>query len=206
MAELTTRQRREARAARLTGWAATREQRATATLAADSALPYAHDIAFLTQPGRIPARTAMNRRADASYASLQKAAQMRSRARNITAAAGRAIYSDDANAITALRARIAGLEAERGRIVAYNKAVRSAGKVTAEALALLDDKQRADLKVLAQVGQLRDDGAFPAYATANISGNLSKQRQRLAELEAAAAARAAQRGPRSLAGTPRNAA
>jgi hypothetical protein len=177
-------------------WADKRTTTATATLARDRE-GMGSDWAFITQPGRIPERTRMNARADRSYASLQKADQMRARAAGIEKAAGRAIYSDDANAIGALRTRIAGLEAERGRIVAYNKAVRKAGKVTPEALALLDDKQREDLKVLARVGQLRADGAFPAYATSNLSGNISRNRDRLAELEAAAAARPA----RSLRGT-----
>jgi hypothetical protein len=176
---MTYRERRLARAERLRGWSDTRVQRATATLAADDAQPYAHDIAFLTQPGRIPERTRMIAREDRAYASLAKASSMTARADGIERAAAHAIYSDDDDAADRLRERIADLEAQRARIVAYNAACRKAGKCTAEALTLLDDKQRADMLSLARIGMARANGTFPAYALSNLSGNLSQQRARL---------------------------
>jgi hypothetical protein len=188
---MTYRDRRAARAERLRGWADARVQRARATLAADDAQPFAHDIAFLTQPGRIPERTRMIAREDRAYASLSKAANMAARADNIEAAAGRAIYSDDPDAVARLAERIAELEAERARISAYNASARKAHKADPAQhvgdLALLDDRQRADLASIARhcPYQLRADGAFPAYATGNLSGSISKQRERLAALKGA---------------------
>lgn len=181
---MTYRERRERRADRLREWADKRVQRASATLAADDAQPFAHDIAFLTQPGHIPERARMIARSDRAHESLAKAQSMARRADSIDAAAAHAIYSDDPDAIERLRERIADLEAERARIVAYNKAVRAAGQSTADALALLDPKQRADLASTAKYApyQLGRCGAFPAYALSNLGGNISRQRQRLADM------------------------
>jgi hypothetical protein len=182
---MTYRERRLYRAARLRGWANTRTERASATLAADDAQPYAHDIAFLTQPGRIPERTRMIARADRAYASLSRAESMTRRADGIERAAAHAIYSDDDDASQRLRERIADLEAQRARITAYNAACRKAGRCTAEALAMLDDRQRADLDSVTRYApyQLGKAGQMPAYALSNLSGNLSQQRARLARME-----------------------
>ena len=177
---MTYRDRRRAKAARLRAWADKRVDDATKTLNSDPELR--HDWAFITQPGHIPARARMNASDNRAHASLAKARDMASRADSIDAAADRAIYSDDPDAVDALRAKIAGLEADRARIVAFNKAVRKAGRVTDDALALLDDKGRADLTALARIGFLRPPGAFPAYATSNLTGNIGRLRARLTAL------------------------
>jgi Domain of unknown function (DUF3560) len=180
---MTYRERRLARAERLRGWAEKRVARANADLTSQPDLR--NDWAFITQPGHIPERARMNARDDRAFRSLDKADRMASRADGIERAAANAIYSDDPDAVDALTAKIARLEAERARIVAYNRAVRKAGKVTNEALALLDAKGRADVMGLAKIGMLRPDGALPGYVTSNISGNLSRLRARLSGLERA---------------------
>jgi hypothetical protein len=180
-----------ARADRLREWSDKRTTSARATLAADDAQPYAHDIAFLTQPGRIPERTRMIAREDRAYASLAKASSMAARADGIERAADHAIFSDDDDAADALRHRIAGLEAQRDAITAYNASCRLAAKTGGHGdLALLVFDRGAGMENLqgmatscAQAGQLRPGWALPAYATANISGNLSQQRARLARLK-----------------------
>lgn len=188
----TYRERRERRASRLRGWADSRDIKSAASFAqvdriADG-IPMGQPI-LLGHHSEGRARRDQDRihsgmRAGIDHAT--KAASMRSRADNIDAAAERAIYSDDADAAEKLAERIADLEAERGRITAYNAACRKAGRCTAEALALLDDRQRADLTSITRYAsyQLRDCGAFPTYATSNLSGNISKQRERLANLAA----------------------
>lgn len=181
---MTYRERRAARAERLREWADKRRTVARATLAADDALPYAHDIAFLTQPGRIIERERMNAREDRAMESLRKADDMARRADSIERAADHAIYSDDPDAPERLTERIAGLEAERARIVAYNAACRKAGRCTDAALAMLDDKQRADVASLARIGFLRPNGSMPSYATSNIGGNIARLRDRLARMSA----------------------
>lgn len=181
---MTYRDRRLARADRLREWSDKRVQRANATLAADE--PYTHDIAFLTQPGRIPERSRMNARADRAYVSLAKAESMTSRADNIDRAATHAIYTDDADAIERLRERIADLEAQRYRITAYNASCRSYAKVGSMGdRSILDQRQRDDLANLERYvpNSLRAGHALPAYAVSNLSGNISKQRERLARME-----------------------
>lgn len=157
---MTYRERRLARADRLRGWAGRREAEATTALSADAELR--SDWAFITQPGRIPARDRMNRRDERAFRSLDKAEGMRARADEIARQAGHAIYSDDEDAIDRLRERIVELEVKREAIKAHNKAARKSG---------------AD--------------RTPAYVLANLNGNLKRNRDRLADLERRAARAAA---------------
>lgn len=69
------------KADRLEGWAEKREQRAEARL--NSYPNMRHDIAFITQPGHIPARARMIRADDRACESLEVAKRMRERAENI---------------------------------------------------------------------------------------------------------------------------
>lgn len=168
---MTYRDRREARAERLRGWAETREQRAAAVFKAGE--PFTSDIAFNTQPGHIPFRARLIAREDRAFESLDKAESMRSRADGIEGQLATSIYDDDEDAIERLRERIARLEAERDDAKAKNAAYRKA--------------HRAELKEMTPYQ--RDQAMpFPGYHFQNLSGNLSRQRQRLARLERAAKA------------------
>src|SRR3989304_4910642 len=107
---MTYRERRLQKAERLREWAAKRTVQAQATFKANE--PFTTDHAFNAQPGHIPLRSRIIAREDRAHESLAKANSMASRAANIEAAADRAIYSDDPNAIEQLETRIASLEAE----------------------------------------------------------------------------------------------
>ena len=163
---MTCRDRREARAERLRGWAGKREQRAEAGFKAGE--PYKSDHAFNTQPGHIPFRAQMIAREDRAHESVTKAAAMRSRADGIEGQLANSIYDDDPDAIGQLRERIARLEAERDAAKAVNAAYRKAHKAE-----------------LAAMGTWERDQAmpYPGYHFQNLSGNLSRQRARLARLE-----------------------
>jgi hypothetical protein len=183
---MTYRERREARAERLRGWADRRTKNAEATLAADDALPYADDIAFLTQPGRIVERERMNRREHAAYRSLEKAEEMRRKADHIAHAADHAIYSDDPDAAERLGERIADLEEQRARIASYNADCRRMARIGRMGdLSILSPAQQRAALVMAQAGQLRAGGALPGYAASNLSGNIARLRARLARIEEA---------------------
>lgn len=190
---MTYRERREARAERLRGWADKRENKAEA--AYGQARELADRIPF-GQPillGHHSQRRAERDRArisggmDRGFEHARKAESMSSRAGNIESQLAGAIYSDDHDAIPALQARIAGLEAERDRIKAYNASCRKA----APDLALLDEAQRRLILRVAEVTPyaIRKNGAFPAYHLTNLSGNIARNRKRLEELTRKEAAR-----------------
>ena len=71
----------EAKAARYDAWADKREARANAQLNSNPEIR--HDIAFITQPGRIPMRERMNKSDERAYESLNKADRMREKAASI---------------------------------------------------------------------------------------------------------------------------
>ena len=96
-----------------------------------------------------------------------KAEEMRSRAANIERAADRAIYSDDPDAIEALTARIAGLEAQRDGRKARNAAFR--------------EEHRAELKAMTPY-QRSETVPFPAYSIANVTADIARNKKRLAAL------------------------
>jgi hypothetical protein len=164
---MTYRDRCEARAERLRGWADTRVQRAEAVFEAGE--PFTSDIAFNTQPGHIPFRARLIAREDRAYESLGKAASMRSRADGIEGQLAGAIYEDDPDAVEQLRARITRLEAERDKAKAVNAAYRK--------------EHRAELKAMESAYERDQAMPYPGYHFQNLSGNLSRQRARLARLE-----------------------
>lgn len=182
----TTRERREARSERLRGWADKREAESTAAYETASrlgdAIPFGQPIlaGHHSQGRDTRYRARIAGQMDASIEHGRMAKSMDSKAANIEAATEASIFDDDPDAIEALEARIAGLEAERARIKAYNASCRKG----ARDLTLLDDRQQADLLSLARVAawQLGRFGEFPGYALSNIGGRISAARRRLAEL------------------------
>lgn len=195
----TYRERREARAERLRGWADKREAKSDA--AYEQAQGMAEHIPF-GQPilvGHHSERRDRNyrdrigRTYDRSFEDAAKAKSMRERAKNIEDAAAAAIYDDDPDAIERLQAKIEFLEAQRKRITDYNKSCRKALKADPESkhgdLSILDEQQQRSLASLARVApyQIRPGGAFPGYATSNVGGTISQAKARLARLQAAKA-------------------
>ena len=164
---MTYRERREARADRLQEWAGKREDRAAAVFKASE--PYRGDIAFATQPGHIPERARLIAREDRAHESLAQAASMRSRADGIEAQLAASIYDDDPDALDQLRARIARLEAERDQAKAVNAAYRK--------------EHKAELAAIDSAFLRNQAMPYPSYHFQNLSGNLTRQRQRLARLE-----------------------
>jgi hypothetical protein len=177
--EKTYRERREAKAERLREWAEKRQTEAAAVLNSQPELR--SDWAFITQPGRIPQRDRMNAADERAFKSMDKAERMAERADNIEAAASNAIYSDDADAIERLEAKIADLEAQRDRIKAYNASCRKGQRD----VTLLDEQQQKSLASSAKCAayQIRDNGATPAYWAQNLTGSITRNRKRLEQLK-----------------------
>lgn len=170
---MTTRERRELRAARLTEWADKREVRA------EAAAEKAHDLAGMlpmgqpilvghhSQRGHERHIRNVNRAYSQAAENAEMARSMHSKAANITAAAEHAIYSDDGDAIERLSTRIVTLEARRAEMKAENAAYRREHKTTLAAMDAYDRGQAVP---------------YPAYALTNLSGNISRQRRRLAAM------------------------
>jgi hypothetical protein len=186
MPTTTYRERRAARADRLDGWAAKRDAKATA--AYEQASNLAARIPF-GQPILIGHHSEGRARRDAvrigagmskSLEHANMAASMASKAANIRSAADAAIYSDDPDAIERLNEKLAGLEAERAAIVAYNKTAR---KGTPD-LSLLPERLRSHLERAVAGG--REKLVMPAYVLSNLSGTIGATRKRIASLTEAA--------------------
>lgn len=102
----------------------------------------------------------------------------------------RVIHADDPEAADKLRAKIAGLEAERERIKLVNKIVRkavgkdtdNAGEIIANLTELTDGERKRLLTDLhmwygsVQIG-------YPGYVLSNLGGNIKRYKQRLATIE-----------------------
>jgi hypothetical protein len=186
----TYRERREARAERLREWATKREARAEQAAASVDALA---SLIPLGQPilrghhsqGR--AERDRDRIVNGTHRVVEhstKAREFTNRAANIEAAAEHAIYSDDADAITRLTERIAGLESERDTIKAYNAACRKGTADPATLPAKLARELASSIRVWGDVQC--PGGRFPSYTLCNLSGNISRQKRRLAALTAGA--------------------
>ena len=173
----TYRERREARAERLRGWADARQARAAATFKAHEV--YRGDTAFNTQPGHIPERSRVIAREGRAFESMRKAERMDERAGNIESQLAGAIYSDDPDAIPALEARLAKLEAKRERIKADNAAFRKAVKAAGVA--------KAEMPYSWQGGKFQGHTLHADFELANLSGDISRNRHRLEDLRRRAA-------------------
>lgn len=187
---MTRRERMERRLERRREWAAGRNAKAARLLAANE--PFRGDIAFNTQPGHIPERARAIAREDKAAEHYEMAQHHGEVAATLEARLGRDIFSDDADAVAHLEARIAEREAERQRLVSYNASCRAAAK-RGEAhgdLSLLDEAQRRELASLLRVAsyQVRPGGAFPAYALSNLGGRIRADRERIAEIRTRQAA------------------
>jgi hypothetical protein len=173
---MTYRERREAKAERLREWAAKREGKASDLRKRNE--PFRGDIAFASQPGHLPERDRANRRDRAAWEHSKMAGSMRSRADGIESQLDTSIYSDDPDAIERLREKVERLEAERDRVKRFNATARKGSPD----YSILDEAQKRDLLSSVQIGFDRN-GAFPAYVTSNLSGNIKRARDRLQGLE-----------------------
>jgi hypothetical protein len=180
---MTYRERREARAEQLRGWAANREARqdtlnqAARADEATTGIPFGQPIlvGHHSERRHRNAIARMDRAMSAAVENSRKAASMAGRADEIEAQAAGAIYSDDADAVERLREKIAALEIQRAEIKRINAAARKGTVTDAERLILARANQYAPI-----TGK---GGGYPAYHLTNLSGNISRLRKRLAELE-----------------------
>ena len=177
----TYRERREARAERLRDWAEKREARSAAAFQA------AHqraDMIPFGQPILVGHHSEKRHRRDLGridssmrqgVESARKAESMQSRASNIESQLAGAIYSDDPDAIPALEARLAKLEAKRERIKADNAAFRKAVKAAGLA--------KSEMPYSWQGGKFQGHTLHADFELTNLTGDISRNRHRLEDLQ-----------------------
>lgn len=109
------------------------------------------------------------------------------RAAGIAAQLERTVFSDDTNAIEALRARIAEREAEVARRKAINAAFKKAeGDAPARFAGLVVAglmTQGEAQSVAGTMARMRYDRPFPAYSVTNLNANIRRDKERVVELE-----------------------
>lgn len=190
-AKPTYRERREARAERLRGWSDKRAVKADAALtrarAMGDAIPFGQPILIgHHSEGRDRNyRARINSTTARGYEHQDKSESMAAKAANIESALKSSIYSDDANAVPALEARVAQLEAERDAIKAYNASARKGAPDTSH----LSTKQKLELEQARRhmpfsMGKTKNQ--YPDYGLTNLTGNIARNRKRLAQLKAKA--------------------
>jgi DNA repair exonuclease SbcCD ATPase subunit len=171
---MTTRERRERRAARRREWAESRAQKAAAAREGTDRIA---GMIPMGQPILVGHHSEKRHRRDIERADngmrrglehQAKAHEMSSRADNIEAAAERAIYSDDADAIERLEERIAELEATRTEMKRRNAEWLKANREAAKAMSAYErDRARP----------------HAGYELTNLGGNISRTRKRLKALQ-----------------------
>lgn len=185
----TRRERREARRDRLREWAEKRDAKASAehqkSRDAVAGIPLGQPIT-----GTATARRRHVRAIERSHSAMgrssehaAKAASMSDRAENIDRELDQSIYSDDHDALDALRERIAKREARRDRIKAYNKTCKR-GRDLGDT-SILTKEEAIELAGCIQVwGDMQcKHGRFPGYVLSNLGGRIRSDRERLARLE-----------------------
>lgn len=197
----TYRERRTARAERLRGWAEKREARTDSLFAsareAIAGIPFGQPI-LIGHHSEKRHRRDLDRHDQRMRAAIDNqatAARMESKADEIERQADGAIYSDDPDAIEALTAKIATLEAQRAAMKAANVAFRK-GDAAFAAQQGITLEQAAARRALINEGYSWCRQPFPAYSLQNLGGTITRARQRLAGLVKAATPPAAADRPR----------
>lgn len=190
---MTRRERIEARIERRREWAESREKDAANRFGA--ARKIADNIPF-GQPILVGHHSERHARRDAERIhnnmakgceSADMARHHESKAANLEYALERSIFSDDDNAIEALEAKIADLEAERARIVALNKLIRKEFKADLpdgwmDRICATPAEKQAILNNVAY--GWRKEPMFPSYVTQNISGRIQQAKKRIENIKA----------------------
>ena len=189
---MTFRERRAERAARLLEWADKRRQRSAGNFTRAHNLvkdiPLGQPILVGHHSEKRHRRT-LEKSDNAMRAAVQderKGAEMASRAANILDAADRAIYRDDPDAIERLTVKIEKLEGERAAMKAANSIVRKKGLTAEQRIAQLAELLKCKPETAAKLLEPDFCGrlGFPSYALQNIGGTITKERNRLAALQA----------------------
>lgn len=176
---MTRRERMEQRLERRQEWARGRESKASALVKQNE--PFRGDIAFSTQPGHIPERARVIKRSARAAEHHEMAGRHRGVAATLERTLDRTVFSDDADAIKQLEARIAQREAEAERIKALNKAIRrefKKGEGWMDRISASEAERRAILRN----AQVWGKPTFGTFVLTNLRGRITADRKRIEEI------------------------
>ncbi len=185
----TRRERLEAKIEKRAEWAAGRREKAAALTSYTD--KFRGDWAFNTQPGHIPERARVIRATEKSFDHVQMAQHHDSKAAGLADQLERSVFSDDADAIDQLRARIAANEEQRDRMKAINAQIRKGPgwQARLEAAGVtLTEGERKELILVAQHQPYYCDKAtgapiFPPYALTNLGARIRTDKERITDIE-----------------------
>lgn len=190
---MTTREKLERKAERRDEWAESRREAASAAFS--SARETASNIP-LGQPVLVghhsesKMRNLYNgiaRKMDAGCESAKIADLHTSKAAGIREQLDRSIFSDDPDAVDALQARIAELEAKQEKMKAANKICRNTKTTEAEKAEALRELFHGIsdycIRDMLHPEYSYEKPGFPSYALANNSGNIARLKKRVKEVE-----------------------
>jgi hypothetical protein len=175
---MTRRERLERKIEKREEWAAGRREKSAALR--EIGKEYRHDWAFITQPGHIPARAAMNRRDDKAHEHDAMAAHHDSKAAGLAAQLDRSVFSDDADAVEQLEARIAEHEATRDRMKLVNKLYAKGDAAGLAAIGLDLDALKA--KLAAAAGPYWGSKPHLPYELTNLGARIRADRERIEDI------------------------
>ena len=186
---MTRRERMERRLEKRLEWAESREKKAAALLKQNE--PLQGDVSFNTQPGHIPERARAIAREDRAFDHVRMADHHLARADGIESQLEKSIFSDDEDAAERLAERIAELEEERSRMKTINAEIRKGEGWQARLQAKGLELTARETQILSDVARFQPYYAdkktgiavFPPYALSNLSGNISRLKKRLSQIE-----------------------
>ena len=190
---MTTREKLERKAALREKWAESRREAAGAAFSSAretaSNIPLAQPI-LVGHHSESKMRNLYNgiaRKMDAGCESAKIADLHASKAAGIREQLGRSIFSDDPDAVEAIQARIAELEAKQEVMKTANKICRNMKTTEEEKIASLRGlypgiSENSIHEMLHPTYSYERPG-FPSYALANNSGNIARLKKRVQEVE-----------------------
>ena len=142
---------------------------------------YRGDVAFNAQPGHIPERARVIRMIDKAAEHQQMAQHHEAKADGLEGQLDRSVFSDDADAIEQLEARIAEHEEKRNRMKRVNALYKKGDAAGLAALGLDLDSLKAKL---AAAGPYWGGKPHLAYELTNLGARIRSDRERIEQIKA----------------------
>lgn len=177
--KMTRRERLERKIAKREEWASGRRQKAAAVHSFTD--QFRGDHAFNFQPGHIPLRARVIRMEDRAYEDTTMAAHHDAKAAGLADQLDRSVFSDDADAIEQLAARIAKHEAQRDQMKRVNILYKKGDAPGLAALGI--DLERLKQK-LAEAGAWFGKQPHMPYELTNLGARIRADRERIETIKA----------------------